>query len=95
MEAVVSIQWAHSGVPALLNGQVKDVKQVSVIIMKICFTAKIHLYLEDKSNTSKHLKTFLCYVYIAYMYTVYCCLFHGGANNEHLYISNSVFLCFC
>lgn len=49
MEAVVSIQWAHSGVPALLNGQVKDVKQVSeimklllspVIIMKICFTAK-------------------------------------------------------
>lgn len=32
MEAVVSIQWAHSGVHALLNGQVKDVKQVSEIM---------------------------------------------------------------
>lgn len=32
MEAVVSIQWVHSGVHALLNGQVKDVKQVSEIM---------------------------------------------------------------
>lgn len=32
MEAVVSIQWVHSGVLALLNGQVKDVKQVSEIM---------------------------------------------------------------
>lgn len=60
MEVVVSIQWAHSGVLALLNGQVKDVKQVSVIIIKVCFTAKIHLYKEDKSN--KHLKTCLSFM---------------------------------
>lgn len=41
-EEVVSIQWAHSGVHALLNGQVKDVKQVSVLIVKIHFQQKFN-----------------------------------------------------
>lgn len=62
-EEVVSIQWVHSDVHALLNGQVKDVKQVSVLIVKIHFQQKFN-------NKKKEVINFWKLVYDTCMYIV-------------------------
>lgn len=49
MEAVVSIQWVHSGVHALLNGQVKDVKQMWMSV----WAASLHVSMGAPVSTSR------------------------------------------
>lgn len=56
MEAVVSIQWVHSGVLALLNGQVKDVKQVSEIMILLSSTVIIKNFTAKNSFIIKRTK---------------------------------------